>query len=465
MNEELNLPPISKEFPEFNFPKYNKIQIDKINIYLFEDKTQPLINFKIIYKSGASKYSTPGLAYFSSQMLTRGTKQLTAMQIADMTDSLGSHFSVNTNHDDFTLTYVSLNDYLANAIEMSFDCLQDSVFREDEISRLKKKQISSIEQELADSNYLCELAFNTALYEGTNYQFPIIGTIDSIKGIERNDCLRWHSDLVSHYLPSIILTGCFKFDEVINMFQNQKSVSIFYPNLIEKNENFPTNDDLHIQNDIKANNNKRIKVAVINKEDAAQTTLRIGYKTINRNHPDYPLLQLVNVIFGGYFHSRLNLLLREKHGYTYGIHSSLENKISHSILSVSSNLNTQSTAHSVELILQELQNVQQLPVNEEELKIAKQYMIGSFLRSIESIQGISQLLRTIELFNLPEDYFTIFFNIIKNANCEELFKVQKKYFSTDTLTLSASGDVQYLEKELRQFGPVKIYNKNGIIIE
>jgi zinc protease len=464
MNIESNLPPLSKELPEFIFPKYNVEQIDKIRIYLFEDKSQPLINLKIMYPNGASNYSTPGLAYFSSQMLTCGTKQLTAPQIAEMTDSMGAHFNVNTNHENTTLTFVSLNEFLDKAIDISISCLQESIFQEEEISRLKKKHISSIEQDSAESNYLCELAFNAEFYEGTNYQYPVIGTIDSIKGINRNDCFFRHSDLLSNYYPAIILTGFFDSEGTVDIFQSRSLTDKLIKNSHEIKDGFAQNNELQFQNNQDNKYNRDTKVAIINKEDAAQTTLKIGRNTINRNHSDYPLLQLANVIFGGYFQSRLNMLLREKHGYTYGIHSSLENKLTHSLMSIHSNVNTQSTAHSVELILQEIQNIEQQPVSGEELESAKQYMLGSFLRSCESIQGISQLLRVIELFGLPEDYFTKFFNTIKNAGIDELYKVQKEYFSVDSLTISASGDRRYLENELKRFGSINLYDKNGNII-
>lgn len=195
------------------------------------------------------------------------------------------------------------------------------------------------------------------------------------------------------------------------------------------------------------------------KKGAVQTSLQIAMPSISIYHPDYTLFQICSTIFGGYFASRLNVLLREKHGYTYGAYSYQDTRKACSSYIIQTNIGNEVTRHSVEEILRELQRISNEPILEEECTIAAQYLLGSMVQGMETAQQLSGRVKTIESYNLPEDYFTQKFIALSKASAHDLFAIQKQFFAPETLIIAASGDIDILTEQLSAFGSPHIFTE------
>jgi predicted Zn-dependent peptidase len=128
-----------------------------------------------------------------------------------------------------------------------------------------------------------------------------------------------------------------------------------------------------------------------------------------------------------------------------------------SVLMIGANVNKTHTADSINRIVEEMESMNLNPVLEEELSRAKQYILGSFVRSVETPRQISSLIYSIETNKLAPDYFDYFFSTLSAATTDDLFKVQKKYFNHENIVISLSGNSAFLKKQLKQFDGVSYY--------
>ncbi|MFN8359683.1 MAG: pitrilysin family protein [Candidatus Kapaibacterium sp.] len=435
------LMPVSTASPQFHFPHFHTLALSNgIKVYVVEDCTQPLVSISLTVKDGAISEPIDGLARFTARMCTRGTSKRTGTQVADDIDLLGASISSSAGWDATETSVLMLSEFTEQATEILADCILHPQFSDEEVDRLRRQSIAEIQQISADQTYLATAIFNQVTFGSHPYSHRRYGSTASLTTLTAEDCRSWKRHLESQH-QFFIVAGNINAQNAMTLlekyfgalpYQPQEAVS--YPALAPSRRN----------------------VVVIDKPDALQTTLVVGGTTISHTHPDYPALDLANSICGGMFTSRINGLLREKHGYTYGARSYFDNRKHATTHVASSSVGKESTAHSVEIILEEMNRMRREPVSAEEFRTAKQYLLGSFVRDLETPHDISQLLQTIELYDFPSDYYTQYFTAVTRMNHEDLFPIVQRYFDADSMTIAASGEADYLARELSRFGTPEV---------
>jgi zinc protease len=158
----LDIAPISKETPQFKFPDFEIDHLDSgIEVYLFQDKTQALFDFKIIFHRGAYDEKKPGSSLCASNLFLKGTKSEKAQEIAQKFDLIGASVSSSARWDDTVVNINVIEDKINPAIDLLAECIFNSNFHQDEIDRQKQKQIATITHEIANAAYLSQIAFNS----------------------------------------------------------------------------------------------------------------------------------------------------------------------------------------------------------------------------------------------------------------------------------------------------------------
>ncbi|ROL60545.1 insulinase family protein [Bacteroidetes/Chlorobi group bacterium ChocPot_Mid] len=432
----INKIPLNSNIPEFTFPKYEKIILnDRITIYTLEDFSQILTDFTVIFSVGAYKYNQPGLSFFSSKMLAKGTRKKSGTQISEDFDRLGATLNISADWDCTRVGFTCLNHHTVKCMDYLIDCIFNSVFKKDEIERLKVKHLADIEQEKSDASYLAGIYLKKSIFKKHPYGQPLIGDNTSIKNLSANDCLDWYDDLLKSAKINIIISGNFNKDEII-----KKVIRYF---------KFPKGNSA---DDMQSYYNKELdSKIIIRHKPNKQTNLRIGKFAIERTSPDFPAFQFVNTVLGGFFLSRLNRLLREKLGYTYGISSYIDAKKLASLFLISSSLKMEATSDAIKRIIDQLNIIGRKKINQDEFLLARQYFIGTFIRSLETTRQVASLIKSQVIFNLKDDYYDDFYKKIKNLTVDNVFDVQKKYFNSRNLIICAVGDKKNLEHQLKDF--------------
>jgi len=439
-----SISPISYDFPTFVFPEYTEQYLSNgIKVYVVEDTSQPLVSIALTIKSGSTFEPIDGLARFTARMFTRGTVSRTATQIADEIDLLGASISSSAGWDATQTSVHCLSEFTDSAIAIVADCFLNPTFDIAEIDRLRKQSLAEVQQLSADPNYLASTTFYRELFNGHPYSHRRHGSPDSYTQISRESCTKWYEHLQSQE-RFFIVAGNISPQSAIDLLEKYFGNAHYSPKPLPS---IPALPKITSQN-----------VVAIDKPESLQTTLVIGYHTIEATHPDYPALILANSIYGGMFSSRINELLREKHGFTYGARSTIDDRKLASTMMVITSVGAEATAQSVQIILEELERMKSEPVTQEEFQTAKQYLLGSFVRDMETPHDVSNLLQTIELYDFHKNYYTDYFNTVVGLSYDELFTAQKKYFQTSEIVVSAAGAIENLQQQLAEFGIIKIYD-------
>jgi len=170
------------------------------------------------------------------------------------------------------------------------------------------------------------------------------------------------------------------------------------------------------------------KYRLNNDPNGVQGAIRIARPFPNRHHPDFLKVQVLNSLFGGFFGSRLMANIREDKGYTYGIHSYLQNHIQQSAWMISTEAGRHVAEATITEVYKEMERLCNEPVDEEELHLVRNYMMGSILGDLDGPFQIIARWKNYVLNNLTEAYFYKNLETIKTITAEELTELAKKYF-------------------------------------
>ncbi len=430
----LETPPISDRMPAFEFPKFERHSLGNgIKVYLVEDNSQALLNVQFLFGRGAAEFDAPALCSLATAMLTHGTRFDSAEEISEKVDDIGAYISSGSDMDESSAGITCLADYSAEAMDILASCINEPAFGADEVERLKKKRISNLNQSLASPDYLSTVACASQLFAGHPYGKLLAGSESRIKSIDSQQCRAAYERVLGSARKCIIVSGCFDKDNILNRLDKH------YGGLPADASALPPAAPAKPDGNV---------IAVADKEDAVQSTIKAGMMFIDRNNPDYPLAHVVNTIFGGYFLSRLNYLLREVHGYTYGVYSYINSFRYASALMVQTNVNAGVTRAAIEDIFAEMERISRQAIPEEETSRAVQYMLGQFARSMETPRQVASLLQSVHTYGLKEDYYVDFINKVKSAGPENLRGVQEKYFKPENIAIGVAGSRDELMKEL-----------------
>ena len=178
---------------------------------------------------------------------------------------------------------------------------------------------------------------------------------------------------------------------------------------------------------IEANPAKENKFRIENDPNAVQGAIRIAQAFPNRHHPDFKKAVVLNNIFGGFFGSRLMSNIREEKGYTYGIYSYLQNHIQQSAWMISTEAGKDVCEATIEEVYKEMKKLREEPVDEEEILLVQNYMMGGILGDLDGPFHIMAKWKNIILNNLDETYFYDSVKAIKEINADELMELANKY--------------------------------------
>ncbi len=197
------------------------------------------------------------------------------------------------------------------------------------------------------------------------------------------------------------------------------------------------------------------RAVLVAKPDAQQSELRLAHVGAPRSTPDYFPLLVMNSILGGLFNSRVNLNLRERHGYTYGARSGFDWRRGAGPFAVESAVATDKTLPAVREVLLEVERMRDEPVAPEELSLATSYLDGVFPIRYETTSAIASALTALTLFGLPDDYFDAYRARVRAVTADEVQRVARAYLRPERLQLVVAGaPALRAELEAMAFGPV-----------
>jgi zinc protease len=193
---------------------------------------------------------------------------------------------------------------------------------------------------------------------------------------------------------------------------------------------------------------------LVDRPGSVQTTIRMGGRAPDRRHPDHPAFKLANLVFGGYFSSRLVANIRERRGYTYSPHSGLEHAASASTLVIAADVATAVTAPALMEIAYELGRVVTLPVEEAELEAAKRYAVGSLALSTATQAGLASTLAALVTDGLDGHFLVEHPRALQAVTLDQVRAAARTWLAPAGLLTVLLGDAEAVRADVAALGPL-----------
>ncbi|MBN1566484.1 MAG: insulinase family protein [Acidobacteria bacterium] len=438
--------------PAINLPIPKKFNLGNgFTVFLVEEHSLPIVSANVITLCGSDQNlpSHPGHASFTAEMLDEGTGKRSSLKIAADADQIGATLTTGSSADYAFVAARTLKKNADAAFELAADILLNPAFEQEEIERIRHDRLTHILQQKDSPNVLSIKVFFEAVYGSSHpYGHMDIGTEESNKAIARDHLLSFYQ---KGYFPSnsaLVVAGDMTESELGEVaekyFGGWKGTGCI--------GQAPAVTDRTAR-----------RILIVEKPEAPQTVLRIGHVGAPQSSPDYVALDVMNTVLGGLFSSRINLNLREQHGYTYGASSSFVFRRGAGPFLIGTSVRTDVTAAAVTEIFREIERMRDSEVTPEELATAKDSMArslpGLFETTPESASSIGQLF----VHGLPLHYYHKLPDQIQNISAAEVRRVAQNYLRPEDMVIVAVGDRGKIEPELRKLnlGPIEIRDSAG----
>jgi zinc protease len=394
--------------------------------YLYRDSI-PIVYVSVLIPASPLDEQKSSIAYLTARLLSHGTKTRNAREIEDEIDFLAISIEEKVTHDYTMLTLSTTKRHLKESIDLFFDIITNPVFPEDEM----EKEISILEKSLKqmeeDPSFIAQKKFLNKLFGKHPYGRPVEGEPENLKEISRNDIVSFYK---SFYKPDkMIFSVVGDIDE--KELKDLIETSIYKLQGIQK--------ERKISAPLFAIRNEPVKLSV-KKDDLTQSTIVFGFEGISRKDPDFYSLSLMNYILGGGgLTSRLARHIREEKGLAYSIYSTFSPNLFPGDFYIEVKTKAENTQQVLEMIIEELKKMKENGVTDEELKEAKQFLIGSFPMRFDTMKKISEFLPLIDYYELGDNYITKYPEYIEKVTKEDIKRVAQKYLNTDSYILVVTG--------------------------
>ncbi len=431
------------------FPDYFEHTLaNGLKVIVYEAHALPLSAVSVVAHGGASADGAqPGLAAMTAELLSKGTAARSATGIAEEIEFLGGSIGSGAGWDSSSAGLSILSRHLPQAFDVLADVVRNPAFPAGEIERAREQRLSDILQSKANPSSLAYDRFCAAVYSAHPYAQPLDGTEASVTSMQAAEMRALHARLFVPNNMFAIGVGDIDPDAFVRLCENAFGD-------MQPGARFE-------EGDYASSRSADRLVQVVDRPSAVQSSILVGHAGIPRGHDDYIAVYLLNMLFGGYFGSRLNLNLREDKGFTYGAHSRYDARRLAGPFSAGAEVRNEVTDRAIEEILFEMERLRQDPVGGEELAAVKNYVVGSFPLQIETPSQVAQRMINIEIYGLPKSYYNSFNSSILALTPADIQRTAQRWLHPDHTVIVAAGRGSMLRDRLERFGAVELFDADG----
>ena len=415
---------------EYRFPLFERRTLPNgMQLLVAPVSKLPLATVVAMVEAGASvePRGQHGVAALTARLLLEGASERDGAALADRFERIGASVDVHADWDIATVSLTALSRRLPDALALLRDLLRRPAFPEREVQRLKEQRLADLLQQLAEPRGLADEQFAHATYDAdARYAAPEEGDAASVRALSRTNVQAFYA---ARYQPggtTLIFVGDVTMDTAAALAE-----SLFGDWTGVRPAPAP--------NGIDAVQPGRL-VRVVAKAGAPQSELRVGHAGLPRSATDYFDVMVMNAVLGGLFSSRINLNLREAHGYTYGASSAFEWRRGAGPFVVQTAVKSDVTGPAVQEILYEIERMRTAPISEDELTLATSYLDGVFPIRYETTAAIAGALENLVRHGLPEDYYDVYRSKVRAVTADGVFRAAQRHLHPEQLRIVVVGD-------------------------
>ncbi|ANI89031.1 peptidase M16 [Arachidicoccus ginsenosidimutans] len=391
---------------------------NKTPVYLVNAGAEEVANIEFVFYAGNSFEKKNLVAASVNYLLKTGTKNKTAFEISEAFEFYGAHLSTFCSNEVSSIGVSCLSKHLPQLLPLISEVITESIFPETELSIYQQNQKQRLAINLQKGEFVAGRLIDAALY-GKQHPYGKFTTAAGLDALSREDLINFYTENYTNGTCQIFAAG--KLPNDIHEQLNKYFGSL----------DFKNNFNLVNQLNYSSNPSTEKKQIIINDESSVQGAIRIARNFPNRHSEDWQKVQVLNTIFGGYFGSRLMSNIREDKGYTYGIHSYLQNHIKESALIISTEAGKDVCEATIDEVWKEAKILREELIDEDELELVRNYMLGSILGSLDGPFQIINRWKSYVLNNLDETFFYKSIETIKTISAQALQDIANKYLTED----------------------------------
>jgi predicted Zn-dependent peptidase len=412
----------------------------------------PIVTITILIEAGAVCDSPGryGLAQLTAKLLLEGSTSSDGTAITDRFERLGASIEAHADWDVAAVTVTTLTERLRESFELLGEVLRAPAFNEREVERLKNERLAELLQLRAEPRGLADEMFSRFLYESSSrYARADGGDEVSVRSLTRDAVVAFYGKRYSPNGMTMVIAGDVQ------------------PREIEKLAGEVLGDwrgSVVVAASVSDEAARRSRaVHIVSKSDAPQSELRIGHVGLPRRHPDYFPAMIMNAVLGGLFSSRINLNLREAHGYTYGASSYFDWRRQRGPWVVATAVASEVTHSAAQEVLKEIDRVRASPISADELSLATSYLDGVFPIRFETTSAIAGALTTLVVYDLPDDWYDEYRERVRAVTTGDVLTAAERHLHPDALQMVVVGNAAAVRDhiEAMDFGPLKVYDVEG----
>jgi len=433
---------------EYHFPPFERHVLDSgMTVVTAHVPGRPLLLSQLIIRGdagGGASGEPPalgGVTVLTARALLEGTAKRDATELVEASERLGSELSADAGWDSFVVSVEVPRARLVPALELLAEAALEPSFPEREVDRLREERINDLRQARADPRRRAERVFPEAIFaDGSAYRRPLAGIEDSVPLLDREAVVERHRSLIHPRGATLVVAGDLSGIDAVNRVAdafagftgNGTAGSHAGTNAIAK-QGGP-------------------RVVLVDRPGSPQSEIRIGHIGLPRHIPDFHAVSVLNTLLGGLFNSRLNLLLREQKGYTYGVHSSFDLRRGAGPFAVRCAVQSEVTVPAVQDILSELGRIREAPVSPAELQGARDYLVGVFPLRFETAGQVAAAIGGLVVFDLPDDELDRYRPAITAVTAEDVLRSAQAHIRPAEAAIVIVGDAGSFEGAMRDAG-------------
>jgi zinc protease len=419
-----------------------------LQVVLAEARTFPKIAAQLFFRSGNAvvAHRAPGLADMAATVVRTGTSSRPSRRIEEDLRRMGADLSSHAGADQSAISVSGLAEFADGLLELMADLARNASFPEDELERERRQKIEVLRVERTTPGFLAGERLRRVLF-GEHPYAVVAPTEEQVAAYRREQLVDFYRE---NYVPAnalLILVGDFSSKEMLER--------------VEK-----------IFGDWKAPEPAPLKmpapphlsgrhVHLVHLPGSVQTQVLLGNLAITRRDPDWYRVTLANSIYGGAFHSRLVINIREQKGYTYSPRSGVNAMRQFGYFSVHAAVRNEVAAATLTEMFYEMDRMRSLPVTAEELDSARNYLSGVFSLGVATQEGLLTQLSTSLLDLLPDDYLETYREKIRALTADDVLEAARRHFDSANAQIVLVGDRAQIGPQAALFGPVAEYDASG----
>ena len=439
-----SVPPIAGPSRPFRFPPFLRRKLaNGLEVLAARLPGIPLVSVELVTPAGGQQdpRGQEGLAALTAGVIDEGTQRRSSLEIAAHVERLGGYFIAGIDWDEGYIATGLLARYLPAGLDLLAEVATEPTFPEAEIERLRKQRLTEIVRRRQDPGLLAEDRLAAVVYRGTVYDHPPAGLPETLPALTRDDLVGFYRTYYTLAGSRIIAVG--DLDPEALLADVEGRFAALPPGPPETPQIVPAPLG-------------GVEVHIVDRPGGAQTELRIGHAGVPRTDPDYIPLIVLNTLLGGKFTSRINLNLRERHGYTYGASSRLTPRLGPGPFVVDAAVATESTGAAAAEVLGELRRIREDLVEPHEIEETLSYVGGVFPYTFQTTSDLAKRLETLAVYNLPDDYFERYLERLPTITREEILTVARRHIHPDRIAVVAVGPAETLVPQLAPLGEVTV---------